>query len=189
MDLVNDLYRITVDEYERLVASGVLDDPQVELLNGFLVRKMGKRPRHATRLERLRRLLEARLPVPAGWHIRQEQPVKISEYDEPEPDLTIVSGEVEEYEDRHPDPRDVALIVEIADSSLARDQGRRLLAYARGGIPNYWIVNLVDRQVEVYSDPGPVGYRASEALKPGQELTVLLRGIDVGRIPVADVLG
>jgi Uma2 family endonuclease len=188
MELPHDLYRMNVDEYERLVASGVLDEPKIELLSGYLVRKLGKKPRHSTRSERLRRLLERGLPLPGGWHIRQEQPVKIPEFDEPEPDLAIVSGEVEDYEDRHPDPGDVALIVEVADSSLSRDQGTNWVAYARGGIPVYWIVNLVDQQVEVYSDPGPDRYRSSQILKPGQELPVVIGGADVGRIAVADVL-
>jgi len=186
--LFTDLYRITVDEYERLVAAGALDDPKIELLDGYLVRKMGKKPRHSTRSERLRRLLEKGVPLPEGWHVRQEQPVKIPEYNEPEPDLAIVRGEVEDYEDRHPDPGDVALIVEVADSSLARDQGRKWVAYARGGIPVYWIVNLVDHQVEVYTDPGPDGYRSSQAFKPGQDLPVVIEGTHVGRIAVADVL-
>ncbi|MFI5459825.1 MAG: Uma2 family endonuclease [Isosphaerales bacterium] len=188
IELFTDLYRMTVDEYERLVAAGALDDPKIELLDGYLVRKMGKKPRHSTRSERLRRLLERGLPLPGGWHVRQEQPVKIPEYNEPEPDLAIARGEVEDYEDRHPDPGDVALIVEVADSSLARDQGRKWVAYARGGIPVYWIVNLVDHQVEVYSDPSPDGYLSSQALKPGQDVPVVIEGTLVGRIAVADVL-
>jgi len=188
IELFADLYRMTVDEYERLVAAGALDDPKIELLDGYLVRKMGKKPRHSTRSERLRRLLEKGLPLPGGWHVRQEQPVKIPEYNEPEPVLAITRGEVEDYEDRHPDPGDVALIVEVADSSLARDQGRKWVAYARGGIPVYWIINLVDHRVEVYSDPGPDGYRSSQVLKAGQDLPVVIEGTDVGRIAVADVL-
>ena len=92
IELFTDLYRMTVDEYERLVAAGALDDPKIELLDGYLVRKMGKKPRHSTRSERLRRLLEKGLPLPEGWHVRQEQPVKIPEYDEPEPDLAIARG-------------------------------------------------------------------------------------------------
>ena len=187
-ELFDDLYRMTVDEYERLVAAGVLDHPKIELLGGYLVRKMGKKPKHSTRSERLRRLLESGLPLPVGWHIRPEQPVKIPEYDEPEPDLAIVRGEVADYEDRHPEPADVALIVEVADSSLARDQGSKRAAYARGGIPVYWIVNLVDDQVEVYSEPGAEGYRRSQILKPGQELTVVIGSTEVARIAVAEVL-
>jgi len=188
IEIPTDLYRMTVDEYERLVAAGALDDPKIELLDGYLVRKMGKNPRHSTRSERLRRLLEKGLPLPEGWHVRQEQPVKIPEYDEPEPDLAIARGEVEDYEDRHPDAGDVALVVEVADSSLVRDQGRKWVAYACGGIPVYWIVNLVDHQVEVYSDPSPDGYRSSQTLKPGQDLPVVIDGTEVGRIAVADVL-
>jgi len=183
-----DVYRMTVDEYDRLVAAGALDDPKIELLDGYLVRKMGKKPRHSTRSERLRRLLEMGLPLPDGWHVHQQQPVRIPEFDEPEPDLAVVRGDVEDYDDHHPGPNDIALIVEVADSSLARDQGSKWLAYARGGIPVYWIINLVDDQVEVYSDPGPDGYRSSQAVKRGQDLSVVIDGVERGRILVADVL-
>jgi Uma2 family endonuclease len=185
---LTDLYRMTVDEYERLVAAGALDNSQIELIDGFLAKKMGKKPRHSTRSERLRRLLEQNPPLLQGWHVRQEQPVRIPDFDEPEPDLVIARGDVEDYDERHPGPGDVALIIEVADSSLARDQGTKWLAYARGGIPVYWIVNLIDHQVEVYSDPGPDGYRSSRIFKRGRYVPVLIDGLERGRIAVADVL-
>jgi Uma2 family endonuclease len=183
-----DVYRMTVDEYDRLVAAGALDGPAIELLDGYLVRKMGKKPRHSTRSERLRRLLETVLGQSGGCHVRQEQPVRIPDFDEPEPDLAVARGDVEDYDDHHPGPTDIVLIVEVADSSLARDQGSKWFAYARGGIPVYWIINLVDDQVEVYSDPGPDGYRSSEAVKRGQDLPVVIDGALRGRVAVADVL-
>src|ERR1017187_3392560 len=99
-----DIYRMTVDEYDRLVAAGALDDPPIELLDGYLVRKMGKKPRHSTRSERLRRLLETVLGQSGGCHVRQEQPVRIPDFDEPEPDLAVVRGDVEDYDDHHPGP-------------------------------------------------------------------------------------
>jgi Uma2 family endonuclease len=80
------------------------------------------------------------------------------------------------------------VIIAVADSSLARDQGRKWVAYARGGILVYWIVNLVDDQVEVYSDPGPDGYRSSQSVKRGQDVPVVIDGVELGRIAVADVL-
>ncbi len=74
------------------------------------------------------------------------------------------------------------------DTSLDRDRGAKLLAYAKGRIPIYWIVNLVDRQVEVYSDPTPDGYRSMQIFTPGQDIPVAIDGVEVGRIAVADIL-
>ena len=183
-----DLYRMTVDEYERLVAAGVLDNPDIELIDGFLARKMGEKPRHSTRAERLRRLLEIGLPLPTGWHIRQEQPLRIPEFDEPEPDLVVARGDVEDFDDHHPGPDDVAAVIEVSDSSLARDKGVKWFAYARGGILVYWVVNLIDQQIEVYSDPGPEGYRTSQVFKRGQHVPVTIDESEVGRIAVAELL-
>jgi Uma2 family endonuclease len=84
------VYRISVDEYERMVAANVLDDPRVELLNGVLVRKAGKNPPHVIATKLLDRLLQR--IVPLGWHIAKEDPVRITEHDEPEPDLAVVSA-------------------------------------------------------------------------------------------------
>jgi Uma2 family endonuclease len=83
---------------------------------------------------------------------------------------------------------DFALIIEVADSSLVRDQGCKWIAYSRGGIPVYWIVNLIDNQIEVYSDPSPDGYRSSQIFKSGAEVPVITAGFEVGRIAVDRVL-
>jgi Uma2 family endonuclease len=80
------------------------------------------------------------------------------------------------------------LLVEVADSSLDRDRGEKKAAYARGRIPIYWSVNLVDRQVEVYSNPRRGQYRSSQVFKPGQDVPIVIDGVEVGRIAVADLL-
>ncbi|HKM54146.1 MAG TPA: Uma2 family endonuclease, partial [Isosphaeraceae bacterium] len=157
---------MNVGEYERLTSAGILDDPRVELIDGILERKTTKLPRHPVVTERLRRLLESLLPTdPTGaalWHVRKEDPIRIPDFDEPEPDLALVRGDIDAYRTHHPGPRDVELIVEVAESSLQRDRSRKLAIYARAGIPTYWIVNLIVDQVEVYTGPsGPsesVGY-------------------------------
>jgi len=176
------LYRLTVDEYER-IADG-LDSP-VELVDGYLVAKMTKKPPHVIACEKTRDALMR--TVSAGWRVMSEAPVRIPEYNEPEPDLALARGTVEDYLDRHPGPADVGLVVEVADSSLRRDR-KRAHVYGPSGIPVYWIVNLVDRQVEVYSTLGPDGYGPSEILKPGQAVPVVIDGIKVGQIAVSDIL-
>jgi Uma2 family endonuclease len=80
------------------------------------------------------------------------------------------------------------LLVEAADTSLDRDRGVKKMAYARGRIPVYWIINLVDRQVEVYSDPRRGQYRSTQVFEPGQDVPVVIDGVEVGRIAVADLL-
>jgi Uma2 family endonuclease len=176
------LYRFTVDEYERMI----LDDPRVELIDGQVVKKMPKTPEHGFTTKQVLKALERQLP--AGWTCRKEEPVRIPEYDEPEPDVSIAQGSDEDYRHRTPGPADVALVVEVSLSTLASDRGKQLLAYARGGIPVYWIVNLVDRRVEVYTNPGPGGYGLCEIYKPGQTVPIIIGGRQLGQIAVDDIL-
>ena len=179
-----DLYRMSVDEYERM--AGVLDDPRVELIDGYLVKKMGKKPPHIWAVESLLPALTTLLPP--GCFCRKEDPVRIPDFDEPEPDIAVVRGPREAYRGRIPEPKDLALVVEVAETTLERDRGPKLSACAKGGIPEYWIVSLVDGQVEVYSDPASEGYRSVQIFKPDQEVPVVIDGVEVGRIAVAAIL-
>jgi len=178
---------ITVDEYERMIEDGTIgeDDP-IELIEGRLVAKMTKKPDHMSSSGRARRAIESVLP--SGWHGRVEGPVRIPSRDsEPEPDLAVVRGEIDDYEDRHPDPADVALIVEIAKSSLTED--RKLAeTYGGGGIPIYWIVNLVHRQLEVYAKPANGTYSSLTILKKNELVDLIIDGQAVAQIAVADLL-
>lgn len=180
------LYRINVHEYERIIAARAIEDEGVELIDGYLVKKMGKNPPHSWSTKVLLKALE-RLLI-AGWTWRLEQPVRIPEYDEPEPDIAIVRGSDNDYKYRTPVPADVALLVEVSESTLDRDRGEKLSAYASGGIPVYWIVNLVDGQVEVYTGPGPAGYQSRHIFSPGDEVPVVIDGNELGRIGVVDIL-
>ena len=184
-------YRITVDRYQQMVAAAVFDpkDP-VFLWRGGLVRKMTKNQPHNIALAELNTIL-CRM-VPAGWHVRPEQPVRFDDDSVPEPDLTIVRGASRDYPEFPPTPRDVALIIEVADSSLAVDSGELRRAYAAAAIPTYWLWNLVDRRLQIYSDPtGPDSnpdYRNRRDLGPEEEVAIILDGREVGRITVRDAL-
>ncbi len=182
-----EVFRITVDRYDRMVESGLLgeDDP-IELLNGVMVWKMPKKPKHSTVSRRCERIIE-RL-IPPGWHVRKEEPVRIPDYDEPEPDIAVVRGDDDLYEDRHPGPGDVALIIEVADSSLLRDRGEKRAIYARAGIPAYWIINLVDRQIEIYSGPNEAAYPPPTILRAADSVELMIEGRSAGRIAVADLI-
>jgi Uma2 family endonuclease len=182
-----DIYRITVDQYDRMVESGALgeDDP-IELLNGILVRKMPKNPQHSTASDLCRRAIER--VMPPGWHVRKEDPVRIPDYDEPEPDLAMARGDVGDFSSRHPTPGDLALIVEVAESSLVRDRTEKRDIYARAGIPLYWIINLVDRRLEVYSNPSGGDYFPPTILGETDSADLVVGGQAIGRIAVADLL-
>ena len=144
------------------------------------------KPPHVLVTERLRRRLD-RL-VSEAWFVREEKPVRIPDFDEPFPDLSVVRGDPETYADHHPGPADIGFLIEVSDSTLDRDQGEKCSAYARVGIPVYWIVNLVDRRVEVYTDPSPAGYASRVDFLPGQEIPVVIGGVEIGRIAVAEIL-
>jgi Uma2 family endonuclease len=105
---------------------------------------------------------------------------------EPEPDRCVVRGSIRDYSARHPGPSDLALVVEVADSRLDDDR-KQADIHGRAGIAVYWIINWIDRQVEVYSKPGPSGYESLEVFAPPHVLTVMIDGVEVGEVPVAEI--
>lgn len=182
-----EVVRISVDRYEQMIDSGVLgeDDP-IELLNGVMVWKMPKNPKHFTVTRRCARTIERLLPP--GWHVRTEGPVRIPDYDEPEPDIAVVRGGDDLYEKRHPEPGDIALIIEVAESSLRRDRGEKREIYARAGISAYWILNLVDCQLEIHAQPTEGAYPPPTVLREADSVELMIEGHAAGRIAVADLI-
>jgi Uma2 family endonuclease len=181
------LYRMTLQQYESLIASGFFakgDD--VHLINGYVMTRMAESPLHGAILETVRIAIGAILL--AAWHTRSEKGVRIpSQTSIPRPDLAVVRGVPRDYLTHYPDATDVALVAEVSVSSLDKD---RALAdiYGKAGIPVYWIIDADDGQVEVYSNPGPSGYRSHEVLAPGHVLSVVIDGVVIGEIAVADIL-
>ena len=112
--------RFGVSQYHRMIAAGILaDDDPLELLEGWLVPKMVKNPAHSTARHVATKALEQ--AVPPGWHVRSQEPITLDD-SEPEPDIAVVRGDPGQYARSHPGPRDVALVVEVADASLVRDR-------------------------------------------------------------------
>jgi Uma2 family endonuclease len=186
------LYRMSLANYEAMIRSGIFTNrDRLVLIEGYLVEKMTQYPPHTISQELCRAGL-ARV-IPPGWHLRAENPLRISNrVSMPEPDVVLARGEIRDYLAGDPEPDDVALVVEVSDSSLDDDRNVTTRVYVGGGVARYWIVNPVDRQVEVYSSPSgttePVGFRHCEVYQIGQEVPVLIDGIEVGRIPVAALL-
>jgi Uma2 family endonuclease len=185
--LASGLYRLSVRQYDRMVQDGTIhEDARVELIEGLLVTKMGKKRPHVQAGKKGLKAFEQ--IIPRGWHVAKEDPIVASDWSKPEPDLAIVRGEVEEFDERDVVAADVALVVEIAESSLSVDRVDMARVYAAGGIPVYWIVNLVDRQVEVYTSPGAEGCQSRQDFLAGQEVPVVIDGVERGRIAVSELL-
>ena len=144
----------------------LLDDSRVELINGYVVRKTLKKPPHVWAVICIVEAMPSLLPP--GWTWRKEDPIRIPAFDEPSSRTSRFCGDRrEDYRYRIPDASDAVLLVEVAaETTLTRDQGEKKAAYARGGIPVYWIVNLADRQVELYTGPGSDGYLVVASISP-----------------------
>jgi Uma2 family endonuclease len=141
---------MTRARYDRLIDVGIFGpEDRVELLDGLLVAREPQGERHATVVALVRAALERAFG--RRYHIREEKPVALDERSEPEPDIVVVPGGPRDYLTAHPS-RPV-LIVEVADTSLKLDRLRKGGLYARAGIAEYWIVNLVDEVLEVYREP------------------------------------
>jgi Uma2 family endonuclease len=179
-----------VEQYHAMIRADIVteDDP-VELLEGWLVTKHSKTPRHSVVTQLIRETL-ARL-LSSGWYVDSHEPLTTVD-SEPEPDVMVVRGETREYLDRHPGPEDIALVVEVADSSLQRDRSLKKRLYAAAGIPVYWIVNLLANQIEVYSDPsGPAekpDYQQQQNYSLADVVPVVIEGREVGRLAVQDLM-
>ena len=158
--------RWTRVEYDRLVETGVLDeDDPVELLDGRLIVSEPQGSRHAAAVAMAHAALDRAFGP--GFHVRNQLPVALDDRSEPEPDLCVVRGRAQDYRDAH--PTSPVLVVEIADDSLAHDRLRKGRVYARAGIRDYWIVNLVHGVLEVRREPvrgrRGWGYRRVRLLK------------------------
>jgi hypothetical protein len=180
------VFPLSVEQYHAMIDQGILtDDDPIELLSGLLVPKMPKHPPHRAATNLTRTALESILPP--GWHVDSQEPITLAD-SEPEPDVVVMRGQIRDYSNRHPGPSDLGLVVEVADSTLDRDRGLKLEIYATNGVAIYWIVNLVDRRVEVYSRPAGKTYAAKQELGPADEISVTIDGQIVGRIHVSDIL-
>jgi len=176
-------------EYERLVDLGVFDREPVELIGGQLIVAEPQNSPHATAVGAADDALRAALPP--GFLVRAQMPVAIDEESLPEPDLAVVPGRRADYQLVHP-TRPV-LVVEVADSSLRFDREEKGSLYARARIGEYWIVNLIDRVVEIYRDPAPDPaaphgwrYRPAAALAPPSVISPV--AFPSAQIRVADLL-
>jgi Uma2 family endonuclease len=183
------LYRLSVGQYEKMLDTGVLtSEDRVELIEGIVVRKMTQHPPHAATIDYA---VDALRPLlPEGWRLREQKPIKLTD-SEPEPDLVILRGPLRRYEKRHPRAADIAVVIEVADTSLEFDRSHKGRAYARARIHAYWIVNLIDGRVEVYSEPKSgrsPAYRQRTDHGWDARISLVIDGDEVGEVPVRSLI-
>jgi Uma2 family endonuclease len=184
------VHRFTIREFERLVRIGFLNPgDRAELVDGWLVDKMPHNPRHAGVVDIANKAIEGLLSK--EWTTRSQLPVRLPGDNAPEPDVVVVPAPKQQYIDHHPTENDVALVVEVSDTSLDDDRRLKLPQYARAKIPIYWILNLIDHRVEVYTEPRggkKPTYKQQTNYGPDDEVPLVLNGKEVGRIPVKELL-
>jgi Uma2 family endonuclease len=183
-------YRFTVEQYHQMIRAGVLTkDDKVELLEGYLVLKMATDPAHDGTIDLVKVALEAVLP--RGWFLRIQQTVALPDSN-PQPDIAAVRGGPRSFVARHPGPADVGVVVEIANTSLPRDVTDKARVYARAGIPAYWVIDVANAAVEVFTQPsGPTAapaYASHQTVRPPAAVPLTLDGTAVGPVPAADLL-
>ncbi len=181
--------RISVERYRELVQAGAFQEhDNVELLDGVVVEKMSKNPPH--RIATRRCDLSLSRLVPAGWHVQNQEPITLAT-SEPEPDVAIVRGRLEDYTHRHPCAEEIALVVEVADTSLVTDRFKASV-YADARIPVYWIVNLNEQVIEVMQNPipriNPSQYASTRIYSADEKVPVLIDGVLVAEITAMELL-
>jgi len=182
----SEFLRLSIDEYHQMIRQGILTtDHKVELLDGLLVKKMPKSRAHIIATSRIRRTFE-RLN-PGNWVVISQEPVTL-DIGEPEPDVVVTIGYNEDDPDSNPRPEQIAVLVEVSDSSLRRDKNWKLRMYARNGIANYWIANLVDGVLEVYANPINGEYLNASVLTRSENVELVIAGTAIASIPVADLI-
>jgi Uma2 family endonuclease len=180
--------RFAVEEYHRLINENFFrSDERFELLDGYITPKMSHNPPNDAAVNRARRRIERALP--AEWIVRVQSAITTAD-SEPEPDIAVVRGDDDDYVSHHPGPADLALVVEVANTTLASDRGPKLMAYARAGILAYWIINLDEAQLEVFTTPdiAAASFAPPRILKGSDTVTIAMDGALSQTILVADLL-
>ncbi len=161
--------RFRVDEYYKMIELGMLKDyEKAEIIDGELIQKMPIGKKHSAVVEKLNEVLRDRLGKSVS--LRNQQPVKFGDYNEPEPDLAILERREDFYADRKPTSKDVLLLIEVSDATLKYDRDTKLTLYAEAEIPEVWIVNLQNDLVEIHQKPSVGIYQLTKIFKRGGQL-------------------
>ena len=166
-----DLRLWTVDEYHRMIETGILTtEDKVELLEGRIIQMSAQRPPHAATTQRTSDYLKAQLMERA--YVRMQLPITLST-SEPEPDVAIVRIDPAIYGDHHPTPDEILLLIEVAHTTLVTDREEKALIYARANIADYWILDIVGRRVYIFRNPSNDGYQSTTFLNQDAAIELL----------------
>ena len=172
MNTAVSIHRFNIEEYHRLIESNILhEDDRVELVEGRIVDMTPIGSKHAACVNRLNEIFSEKLQKRAIVTI--QNPVRLTEYSELEPDIAIIKRRPDFYAEQHPQPEDVLLIIEVSDSSLDYDAETKIPLYAKANIQEVWLVNLKENILQIYNEPTPEGYnimlkrRYNQKISPG----------------------
>lgn len=157
MTLTTELRRLSTQDYHRMVESGILAaDERVELIEGQLYKMVAKGTAHSAAITRIERVLLRLLADQVL--LRFQDPVQLSDFSEPEPDVAVVHPHPLDYEDHNPTPSEIFWLIEVSDTTLKRDRDLKGPVYGRSLVPEYWILDVQERCLYVFREPGPEGY-------------------------------
>ncbi len=166
---------INVQEYHRMADVGILGaEERVELIEGQIWQMAAKGAGHSAAVTRCDRMLRKVL----GDHVlvRLQDPIQLDKYSEPEPDIAVVASDPLDYENNHPTPEQVYLLIEVADTTIKRDLELKSLLYAKAGIIEYWVLEVINRQINIFRDPSPNGYLSKSVVADGDSISLLAFG-------------
>lgn len=179
-------HSFTVEEYRRMVEAGILrEDARVELIGGEVVEMSPIGKRHAACVARLTQVIT--LLLQRAFLVWAQNPIQLDGYSEPQPDVVVLRPRDDFYENEPPKPEDILLVIEVSGSTLAYDRKVKVPLYARAGIPEVWIVNLIDERVETFADLSGGAYQTTATFSRGEE--VQSRTLAALRLDVSEIFG
>lgn len=185
MQAIQEKHLFSVEDWRKMGDAGIFaPDARLELIEGEVLNMPPIGSLHSSQLKRLTHWF--RLKTAEDVIISVQDPLRLGDFSEPQPDLMLLRPREDFYADEHPKPEDVLLLIEVADSTLARDREIKMPLYARYGVAEYWLLNLQDACIEVYSNPTAKGYSDRHMAYKGEELSLKL--LPDLRVAVADIL-
>ncbi len=178
--------RFSTNEFQEMVRAGILPEEHGwEVIDGFLMDKMSIGDKHASTVKRLNRIFNHRFSQ--SLLVSVQDPIHLDDYNEPEPDIALLKLREDFYVDQTPNPKDVLLVIEVSDSTIEYDREIKKKLYAEAEIIEYWIVNLKENTIEVYSSPKKGNYRLAKILESGED--VQSTSINDLELSVNEILG
>ncbi len=177
---------ISADEYERMGEAGIFPpDARLELIEGEIYEMSPIGSPHAACVDFLALLFTE--VANRRFIVRVQNPIRLDDFSEPQPDVTLLRWREDFYRGAHPTPSDVLLVVEVADTTVVTDRTVKLPLYARAGVPEVWLINLPEEKIEVYAEPAGGAYKSATSFGRGEEARS--RTVPHLSVAVSDVLG